>query len=139
MSETKKQPGGADTPPIASIKSYRQNYQTHSRIPPEGRDREELLRELEEMRRAGRAGPRLGPPKEIGGVVSPGGTESILLAMKTYRDYARDKRGITKPQMVVPSTAHAAFDKAAEYFGIEIVHIPVGDDFRADVAAPERA
>ena len=41
--------------------------------------------------------------------------------------------------MVVPSTAHAAFDKAAQYFGIEIAHVPVGDDFRADVAATERA
>ena len=50
MSETKKQQSGADTPPIASIKSYRQNYQTHSRIPAKGRDREDILREMEEMR-----------------------------------------------------------------------------------------
>ena len=37
--------------------------------------------------------------------------------------------------MVVPSTAHAAFDKAAAYFGIELVRVPVGADMRADVAA----
>ena len=41
----------------------------------------------------------------------------------------------TDPQMVVPSTAHAAFDKAAAYFGIEPVRVPVGADLRADVAA----
>src|SRR4030067_608030 len=133
MSETEKQPSGADTPPIASIKSYRQNYQTHSRIPTRGRDREDILREMEEMRAVEEA------RWEGGETVSSGGAGGILLAMKPSRDYARDKRGITKPQMIVPSTAHAAFDKAAEYFGIEIVHIPVGDDFRADVAAPERA
>lgn len=76
---------------------------------------------------------------EICGTVTSGGTESILLAMKAYRDYARERKGITRPQMVVPSTAHAAFDKAAQYFGIDIVHVPVGPDFRADVAAMEAA
>ncbi len=76
---------------------------------------------------------------EICGTVTSGGTESILLAMKAYRDYAREKKGIAQPQMVVPSTAHAAFDKAAQYFGIDIVHVPVGPDFRADVAAMEAA
>jgi glutamate/tyrosine decarboxylase-like PLP-dependent enzyme len=52
--------------------------------------------------------------------------------MKTYRDHARATRGVTTPQMIVPVTAHAAFDKSAEYFGIEIVHVPVGADWRAD-------
>lgn len=75
----------------------------------------------------------------ICGVISSGGTESILLAMKSYRDQARKKRGITKPRMVVPNTVHAAFDKAALYFGIEIVHVPVGADCRADVAETRRA
>src|SRR3990172_4817239 len=88
---------------------------------------------------AGLSGGEPGMPNEICGTVSSGGTESILLAMKTYRDYARDKKGITEPQMIVPSTAHAAFDKAAEYFGLEIVHVPVDDEFRADVDATERA
>ncbi len=72
---------------------------------------------------------------EVCGVVSSGGTESILLAMKTYRDYAREVRGITKPEMIVPVTAHAAFDKAAQYFNIKIIKIPVAGDFKADVPA----
>lgn len=76
---------------------------------------------------------------EICGTVSSGGTESILLAMKTYRDYARSRRGIRDPEMIVPVTAHAAFDKAAQYFNIKQIHIPVGDDYRADAAAAKCA
>ena len=76
---------------------------------------------------------------EIVGTVSSGGTESILLAMKTYRDWARQTKGITQPEMVVPSTGHAAFDKASQYFGIKMWRIPVGADFRADVPAMEAA
>ncbi|MGB9521139.1 MAG: aminotransferase class V-fold PLP-dependent enzyme [Anaerolineales bacterium] len=76
---------------------------------------------------------------EIVGSVSSGGTDSILLAMKTYRDWARDTKGITEPEMVVPTTAHAAFDKASEYFCIKMVRVPVGNDFRADIKAMEAA
>lgn len=73
------------------------------------------------------------------GVVSSGGTESIMLAMKTYRDWARSERGITRPNIVAPSSAHVAFDKAAQSFGLELVRVPVGPDYRADVAATRRA
>ncbi|MBW2434817.1 MAG: aminotransferase class V-fold PLP-dependent enzyme [Deltaproteobacteria bacterium] len=79
------------------------------------------------------------PDREICGVVTSGGTESILLAMKTYRDWARDRKNITRPEIIVPVSAHAAFDKAAEYFNIKIIHIPVGTDFRADVTAARNA
>ena len=73
------------------------------------------------------------------GVVTSGGTESIMLAMKTYRDWARKEKGVKKPEMVVPTTAHAAFDKAAECFGIKIRHVPVAADCRADIEATEKA
>ncbi len=43
------------------------------------------------------------------------------------------------PEMVLPSTAHPAFDKAAHYFGVRAVHVPVGKDFRADVRAMRKA
>ncbi len=59
--------------------------------------------------------------------------------MKTYRDRARDLRGITKPEIVAPVTAHAAFDKAAQYFGIKLVSIPVDAGFRADLSAAQKA
>ncbi len=75
----------------------------------------------------------------IVGTLSSGGTESILLAMKSYRDWARAHKGITQPEMVVPVTAHAAFEKAAHYFNIKLVRIPVTADFQADVAAASRA
>ncbi len=68
----------------------------------------------------------------VAGQVSSGGTESILLAMKSYRDLAREKKGITRPEMIAPVTAHVAFDKAAHYFGIKMVQIPVDDQYRAD-------
>ena len=76
---------------------------------------------------------------EVCGSVTSGGTESILLAMKTYRDRARHERGVSKPQIVAPSTAHTAFDKAAQYFEIQMTRVPVGADYRADVAAMSRA
>jgi len=83
-----------------------------------------------------------GPADEaqrVCGTVTSGGTESILLAMKTYRDWARETRGITRPEMVLPVSAHAAFDKAAHYFGLKAVRIPVTADCQADVAAARRA
>ena len=57
---------------------------------------------------------------KVCGNVTSGGTESILLAMKAYRDYALEVKGIKNPEMVVPVTAHAAFHKAAHYFGIKL-------------------
>lgn len=77
--------------------------------------------------------------EQVCGTVTSGGTESILLAMKTYRDRARLEQGIRRPNMVLPVSAHAAFDKAAGYFGIEQRRIPAGEDFRADLDAARRA
>jgi sphinganine-1-phosphate aldolase len=58
------------------------------------------------------------------GTMSSGGTESIMLACKAYRDRA-ESRGIRKPEILCPITAHAAFDKAAQFFKMKIVHAPV--------------
>jgi sphinganine-1-phosphate aldolase len=81
------------------------------------------------------------PGRQIVGTVTSGGTESILLAMRAYRDRARARvRGrVTRPEVVAPTTAHVAFDKAAQCFGIKLVRVPVGADYRADVAAMRRA
>jgi len=78
-------------------------------------------------------------PDEIVGTVTSGGTESILLAMKTYRDWAKETKGISEPEIIVPTTAHAAFTKAGDYFGIKVIRVPVGEDFRADVRATKDA
>jgi len=61
------------------------------------------------------------------GCVTTGGTESIILACKAYRDLAREERGVEVTEMLVPVTAHAAFDKAASMLGMRIRHIPVDD------------
>jgi len=76
-----------------------------------------------------------GAGEPVVGTVSSGGTESILLAMKAYRDFARDRRGIAEPEIVAPVTAHAAFDKAARYFDMPLVRVPVDAGFRADLDA----
>jgi len=72
------------------------------------------------------------------GTVSSGGTESILLAMRTYRDRAVAEQRISDPEIVVPVSAHAAFDKAAQYFGIRLVPVPLAPDWRADVDAASK-
>lgn len=73
------------------------------------------------------------------GSVTSGGSESILLAMKTYRDMAYAERGVRNPEMIAPITAHAAFDKAAQYFKIKLRKVPVDKNFRADVAEVKKA
>jgi glutamate/tyrosine decarboxylase-like PLP-dependent enzyme len=59
------------------------------------------------------------------GSVTSGGTESIITALLAYRDHARAERGIAEPQIIVPVTAHPAFDKGAHLFGIEVIHAPI--------------
>jgi len=179
-----------------SLKPYKDDFTTYSRLPKVGRDREEIVKEMEEF--YSREEPKwkdgfvsgtvyhgdtehidfqnkvyainsqsnpmhfdtwpsavkfeaeivsmtahmMGADQtddEIVGSVSSGGTESILLAIKTYRDWARDTKWITRPEMIVPTTAHAAFDKASQFFKIKSIRIPVGNDFRADVEATRKA
>jgi sphinganine-1-phosphate aldolase len=73
-------------------------------------------------------------PQAAGGSFTSGGTESIFLALKTARDRFRATRGRElRPVVVVPVTAHPAFDKAAHYLDIDVVRIDVGSDLRVDV------
>ena len=78
-------------------------------------------------------------PDAVGHITS-GGSESIFVAMKAARDWAREKYPqIKKPQVVIPFSGHPTFNRAAEYLGLSITRIPVGDDLRADVEAMARA
>jgi len=77
-------------------------------------------------------------PDGAGGAMTSGGTESILMGVKTARDRARAEKGIERPQALVPYTAHPAFAKACKYLGLTLVQIPIGDDKRADVRAAEK-
>ena len=78
----------------------------------------------------------LAAPASAVGSVTSGGTESVLLAVQGARDSRPD---VPAPSMVVPSTVHAAFHKAAHYFGVSARVVPVSTDFRADVAATAAA
>lgn len=68
---------------------------------------------------------------EAAGFMTSGGTESLLLAVKAARERGR-QRGIERPNMVLPASAHAAFEKGAAYFGVTSRRVPVRADFRAD-------
>lgn len=72
------------------------------------------------------------------GIVTSGGTESIILAMLAYREKARVEKGITKPNVVMSETAHCAFDKGGFYFEIEVRKVPITKDFNCDVNAMRR-
>ncbi len=76
------------------------------------------------------------PPGAAGNMTS-GGTESIIMAVKTCRDWNRARRG--DPQfrgtILAPETAHPAFDKAAALMDLTVQRIPTGQDYRADVDA----
>jgi len=71
--------------------------------------------------------------ERVRGSVSSGGTESILLAMKAYRDLYRKKKGISRPQVILPKSAHVAFSKACDYFEMEPIYVDLDEDFRVDV------
>ncbi len=69
------------------------------------------------------------------GYLTSGGTESLLQATKTARDWGRAERGVTRPNMVLATSGHAAFEKAAHYFDVESRRVPVSPDGSADVGA----
>jgi sphinganine-1-phosphate aldolase len=68
------------------------------------------------------------------GVVTGGGSESLITALYAYREQAAE-RGVRSPNVVMPTTAHVALRKGAHWMGIEARMVPVGPDFLADVAA----
>jgi sphinganine-1-phosphate aldolase len=72
--------------------------------------------------------------------LTSGGTESIELAVKTARDWARQHRPeVKEPTMVLPRSAHPAFNKSAAFFGLKTVRVRQGNDWRADIAGLEAA
>lgn len=89
----------------------------------------------------GFAAAHLGGGPEAAGSFTSGGTESLILAVKTARDWARQHRPeVTAPELVLPVTAHASLHKAAHYLGLKVVATPVDPvTFKADVAAIEAA
>ncbi len=78
--------------------------------------------------------------ENVRGNITTGGTESILMAVKTARDWAqKHKPHITKPNVVLPMSAHPAFMKAFHYFNVDFIPVPLGSDFRANPNAMREA
>lgn len=74
--------------------------------------------------------------EQVCGNVTTGGTESILLAVKTARDWARkNKPHITRAHVVLPESAHPAFVKAFHFLDVDYTMVKTGADYRADMAA----
>jgi glutamate/tyrosine decarboxylase-like PLP-dependent enzyme len=72
---------------------------------------------------------------DTAGFLTSGGSESILCAVEAARERARAERGVTEPELVLATNAHAAFHKAAHLFGLQARVVGVGDDWTADVEA----
>lgn len=73
------------------------------------------------------------------GTTTSGGTESLLLACLSAKMYGQRFRGIIEPEMVIPVTAHAGFDKAAYYFGIKLRHVDLDPvTYKVDLKKMER-
>lgn len=74
-------------------------------------------------------------PESAAGCMTSGGTESILMAVLAARERARTERGVERPQLLAPVSAHPAFAKAAHLLGLEHVQIPLDGSYRADLDA----
>jgi len=78
--------------------------------------------------------------EDAGGSMTSGGTESILMAVKAARDWAKTTHPQVKtPEIVAPITIHPAWNKAADYLGLKIILTPVNEDWRANVQAMAEA
>eukprot|EP00210_Caulerpa_lentillifera_P007678 g7329.t1 len=74
-----------------------------------------------------------GVAKNVCGAMTGGGTESILSAVKASRDYMRHEKNITEPEMIICQSAHPAYYKAAEYFGIKLKVLKVDREYKFPV------
>ncbi|WP_198028171.1 pyridoxal phosphate-dependent decarboxylase family protein, partial [Bradyrhizobium murdochi] len=81
----------------------------------------------------------LGGGPAAGGTFTSGGTESIFLALKTAREWARKEKGIDRPKIVMAVSGHASVDKSAGYLGMDVVRTALREDFRADIGLLEAA
>jgi len=79
-------------------------------------------------------------PEGACGTITSGGTDSITMAIKAARDLARNEKNLTgQLNIVIPYSAHPAFDKASMLMELEVRRIPIGTDYLADVDAMAKA
>ncbi|MFM7617163.1 MAG: pyridoxal phosphate-dependent decarboxylase family protein [Actinomycetes bacterium] len=116
----------------ASVMYLSENALNPLAFPSLGRMQEEVVDAVADMLHGRDEG------REAAGFMTSGGTESILLAVKSARDRALAERGITEPNLVLGRSAHAAFHKAGHDYGVEVRAVDVRDDWRVDVDAMAR-
>jgi len=76
----------------------------------------------------------------IYGSTTSGGTESNMMAIYTYREWARETKNITNPEIIVPNTAHASFYKAAHFYNVKIITLEVKEKTgKIDLASLKKA
>lgn len=68
-----------------------------------------------------------GGPKMCGTMTS-GGSESLILAVLAYRGFAKETRGVSRPNIVIPDSGHVALDKAGHLLGVAVRHVKVNPD-----------
>ena len=78
-------------------------------------------------------------PERATGTITTGGSESIALALKCARDRAYDLKGIAAPEIIVPQSGYAVFDKLSQMMGIKVIRMTGSPDARADVEGMARA
>ncbi|KHC52203.1 sphinganine-1-phosphate aldolase [Candida albicans P60002] len=78
-------------------------------------------------------------PSDGCGSTTSGGTESLLLAGLSAREYGKKYRGITEPEVIAPVTIHAGIEKACFYFGMKLHKVDLDPvTFQVDVKKVER-
>lgn len=76
---------------------------------------------------------------DYAGNMTSGGSESIIMAVKTGRDWARKRHPeMGQPEMIAPVTTHPAFSKACHFTGVRALYAPLAPDYRVDVKEVEK-
>jgi glutamate/tyrosine decarboxylase-like PLP-dependent enzyme len=73
------------------------------------------------------------PAQKACGSLTTGGTDSIYQSMYVHREWGLDKKNITQPEVIITSTAHPAFFKAAHYLNVKVITAAVDENHLADV------
>ena len=76
---------------------------------------------------------------ECCGITTSGGSESVEMAILSHKLYYKSKKGITKPEVIICETAHSALYKAADFFNVKLVIVPVTKNYQVNVKGMERA
>ncbi|MGH8079104.1 MAG: pyridoxal phosphate-dependent decarboxylase family protein, partial [Lysobacter sp.] len=78
----------------------------------------------------------LGGGRDACGTVTSAGSESVMLAVRSaYRSFRARRPQVRRPHLLMPASAHPAYDQAAELMGLDVIRVAIGGDYRASVEA----